>query len=441
MTASSMDASAVVQKRPLRWAFFAHAYNLGDLSRAIEVAKAMKATGAEVRFYHRGGTYVDQLAAAGLQPIPLEPFITESEDAALMDLDQHRAKLGTPFPYSEAKLTAMVESELLALREFQPDGVYCGLNLTCKISVPRLKLPSVALVPTALCPAFCRAGLASFPDAMNTPLLRFLVPGWVKRTIINRVMLGDVAKRTAAVFNRVAARYGAPPIYNLTELVRCELTLLPDHPALSGLPASQLPVGYRYSGPLFARMGLPIPDEVRQVFGRPGLKVYCAMGSSVPAELLKRVVSLLRSVPEYNVVCATTRLLDPAELGPQSDNFYAARYLPALEVNGLADIAVTHGGQGTVQTAVFSGTPIVGIAMQWEQQANLDALARAGAAMRLPLYGVTRESLLGAVETMRATSCRENMERLSRQVRSLNGAEEAVRQMNDWLRERRRGTP
>ena len=414
-----------------RWAFFSHAYNLGDCSRAIEVAKAMRAAGSEVRFFHHGGFHLEQIEQAGFQPVQLEPLVSEAQHRFLMDMDQHRAPIGAPLPFSEEQLTAMVEAELAAFRAYQPDGVFCGLNLSALISVPHARLPMVTFVPTALCPAFFEQGLASFPNAMETNfVLRHLVPEKLKRMIINRVMLGDVAKKSAAVFNRVRARYGLPEIANYTQLVRGDLTLLPDLPELSGLRAELLPAGYEYCGPVFARMDeLPVPAEVERVLARPGPKIYCAMGSSGTPELLKQVFAILRSVPEHNVVCATTTIVDPSELGAPDARFAAVRYLPAHTVCERVDLAVTHGGQGTVQTAAWAGLPLVGVGFQWEQQANLDGYERAGAGVRIPMHSVTRERLLGAVERALTPGYRASAQRLQALVRAHDGATKAVQRM------------
>ncbi len=423
--------------RPPRWAFFCHAYNYGDCSRAIEVAKAMRQAGGVVRFFHRGGDFVEHVRQAGLEPQRLEPQITPEQHRLLMDLDQHRAPVGTPLPYTEENLTAMVESELRALREFRPDGVYCGLNLSSMISAPHAGLPTVTLVPTALCPAFFERRMASFPDAMNrNRWVRHLVAEAIKRELINRIMLGRVAKRSAVVYNRVRARYGLGPIYNYPSLVRGDLTLLPDLPALSGLPAEALPAGYVYSGPLFARREEPIPENVRRVLARAGRKIYAAMGSSGASDVFATVVRALRRDPACSVVVATTNLIDPEAFGPAADNFAAVPFLPAHLVNELVDVAVTHGGQGTVQTAVWAGTPVVGVAFQWEQQANLDALARRGAAVRIPLYAVTERAVLRAVAALLEPSARQNVAALRTLVRATDGASQAVHLMNEFLRER-----
>jgi len=44
----------------------------------------------------------------------------------------------------------------------------------------------------------------------------------------------------------------------------------------------------------------------------------------------------------------------------------------------MADLSVIHGGIGTVMTACLSGTPVVGVGMQPEQEVNLECLVRKG---------------------------------------------------------------
>jgi UDP:flavonoid glycosyltransferase YjiC (YdhE family) len=50
----------------------------------------------------------------------------------------------------------------------------------------------------------------------------------------------------------------------------------------------------------------------------------------------------------------------------------------------MADLAVIHGGIGTVLTAALAGKPVVGVGMQMEQVANLACLERLGFAIRIP---------------------------------------------------------
>lgn len=424
-------------EKKFRWAFFTYAHNYGECSRAVEIGKAMKDAGHSVKFFIHGGRHVDKIREANLPMEILKPEYTDEQDRILMDIDQHRAPIGTPLPFAEAQLAEMVESNISALTAFHPDAVYCGLDLSSFISVQHMKLPMVTLVPTAICPSFFEKGLASFPNAMETnPLVRYLVPSFVKHKSINRIMLGNSAKKTGAVYNKVRQHYGLPPVYNYPSLVRGDLTLLPDLPDLSGLKEEDLPMGYEYSGPVFATLPMPVPEEVRRVFSRPGLKIYLAMGSSGTPDLIKKVSKYLRAMENYNIVCATTTILSPDELGPPSDNFYAARFLPAHLVNEMADIAVIHGGQGTVQTAAWSGTPVVGVGMQWEQQANLDGLVRAGMGIRIPLHSVTRKNILSAVERASGKPFVKRAREVQAIVRKSDGVYATIERMNRFAAEK-----
>ncbi len=64
-------------------------------------------------------------------------------------------------------------------------------------------------------------------------------------------------------------------------------------------------------------------------------------------------------------------------------NVLVTDWVPAVQVNKMADLAVIHGGIGTVMTAALAGKPVVGVGMQMEQVANLACLERLGFAIRV----------------------------------------------------------
>ena len=64
-------------------------------------------------------------------------------------------------------------------------------------------------------------------------------------------------------------------------------------------------------------------------------------------------------------------------------NVLVTDWVPAFQVNRLADLAVIHGGIGTVMVAALAGKPVVGVGMQMEQVANLACLERLGFAIRV----------------------------------------------------------
>ena len=402
-------------------AFFAYAYNLAETTRGIEVARALRDRGANIHFFTHGGPHESHIVEADFPLTTLQPLITPEKHAFLLDLDQGR-RVGQPFTADE--LAAHVEAEVAALRELCPAAVYAGMNLPCAISVRALGIPLIYLLPASGTPAYFRHGLATFPEARENWLTLRLPQRWKDRLFNWTMAHWRIGLRS---FNQVARRYGAPTARTAWDVVTGDLNLLTDLPELSGLPAESLPPTHHYIGPLFAHLPLPMPPEVQRVFGRPGLKVFCAMGSSAPAHVLRTAALALRD-SSHNVVIATTSILDPAELEPLPENVYATRYLPAPQVNEMADVAVIHGGQGTVQTTCWAGTPAVGVAFQFEQQGNLDMLVRAGMGIRIPLRAFARERLLKEVERVAGDPrYSQNARRIQALVRATDGAANAAR--------------
>jgi len=418
----------------LKWAFFSYGHNLGDFTRALETAKGMKDSGAQVKFFNHGGVHNKLIAEAGLDEENLQPELSWEQHQIIMDINRYKAPVGTPLPVTKEEWIKMAEADLKAFADYQPNGVYAGLNLSCMISVPYAKLPMVTQVPTVNCPAFIYREMYNMPNTMEKNLfMRYILPAVIKRKIMKRVLLADSAKASLTTFNEARAHFGLKPIYNITDLVRGDITLLPDLPVLSGLPEEELTKGYFYTGPIFSKMEMSVPDEVKWVFSQPGINVFCSLGSSGYPETLRLIIETLKNEPGLNVVCATTTILKPEELGPNTDNFYATEFLPAHLVNEMADIAVTHGGQGTIQTAVWAGTSVVGIGFQAEQQANIDGIARAGMAIRIPIYEVSPKRIIRAVRKVSSKEYRQNAQKMQQIVRATDGVKKSVELMNKFV--------
>lgn len=423
-----------MKESDLKWAFFTYGHNLGDFTRALETAKGMKNTGAAVKFFNHGGVHNKMISEAGIEEEDLFPEITWEQHQVIMDINRYKAKVGTPLPISKEQWIKMAEADLNALAAYKPDGVYAGLNLSCMISIPYAKLPMVTQVPTVNCPAFIHKEMYNMPNTMERSFfIRHVVPGAIKRKIMKRILLKDSAKASLTTFNEARKHFGLKPIYNITDLVRGDITLLPDLPILSGLAEKDLTPGYYYTGPIFSMMDMPIPEEIKKVFSRPGINIFCSLGSSGFPEVLKTIIATLRQKEEFNVVCSTTTILEPEDLGPNTENFYACKFLPAHLVNEMADIAITHGGQGTIQTAVWAGTPVIGIGFQAEQQANIDGIARAGMAIRIPIYAVSPKRILSAVKKVTKDKFKNNARIMQEKVRAVDGVKKSVQVMNDFV--------
>ena len=190
----------------------------------------------------------------------------------------------------------------------------------------------------------------------------------------------------------MAAELGVAPIPSFAALLLGDLTLVTDVPEVLGICRAEIdawtprdPSRYRpgtrlrYAGPIYAELDLPVPAEVEQFLTGQGPVIYVAITSS-PAALVRRVVAQLSTLGVRILVAGTIH--DLSDL--QSDDVLAAGVLPSQQIMTQVDLGVISGGQGSVQSALASGLPFVGIPLQPEQDANVVLAERQGAARRVP---------------------------------------------------------
>jgi UDP:flavonoid glycosyltransferase YjiC (YdhE family) len=111
--------------------------------------------------------------------------------------------------------------------------------------------------------------------------------------------------------------------------------------------------------------------------------IYFAMGSSGTAEIVAKIVESFEGQP-YHVIAPVKFQLDMVPGARVPSNVFVTCWVPAIQTNKTADLAVIHGGIGTVMAAALAGKPVVGVGMQMEQVANLACLVRKGFAIRVP---------------------------------------------------------
>jgi UDP:flavonoid glycosyltransferase YjiC (YdhE family) len=73
-------------------------------------------------------------------------------------------------------------------------------------------------------------------------------------------------------------------------------------------------------------------------------------------------------------------------------------FLPVDKIASMVNVVLMHGGQGTVQSALAAGVPIVGVAMQFEQHFNLANVERHGAGIQLSQESWTVDNIHAALK-------------------------------------------
>ena len=398
-------------------------YNLAETGRMLEIAKAVKES-FNVLFMSYGGRFEGLIEEAGFALRKMEPRLTAKK------LNKLRVVLSgetwnTVGYFTADELAPRVESELALFNEVKPVAVLTGWCLSVTLSTRVAQVPFVNVLHSTSITEYYEAGLQTWPDRLYW-LRRFFSDERLNRRINRRIL---TIKFPLRPYHRIGKRYDLKPFKNFVELLEGDYTLLADIPEWVGLP--RVAPNKRYMGPLVAKIETEVPREVVEI-PRDKPIIYFAMGSSGKPKLVAEILEGFAGKP-YRVIAPVKGLIESSDIRVPS-NVIVTAFLPAHKVNPVAEVSVIHGGQNTVMNACLSGTPIVGMGMHPEQEANLEACVRKGFAIRLNKWRDSATRVLEAIDTQLAnTSAKDKVETFRRQLERWDGPRSAAGFLNETL--------
>lgn len=366
-------------------ALLPHCGFLSETSRMLHIAQALLAQGEAVCIATHGGPYTRVLDDAGMPYTRLAPAMDGTRCASFLRDLVRIGKPGVRLQPAE-EVRASVEAEAAFLRQCGARAVVIGFTLTAYLSSRVVGIPLIASHGASYVPPVFERGLAPVPTTMPIPGTEWL-PDWLKRKLAN----GGPTRLTdpTRFLNDVAAELGVEPVPTLAALMLGDLTLVTDVPEVLGIPAAELetwqprrPQAFRpgtrlaYTGPLFAQLDVPMPPALEAFLDERRPTALVVLSSATP-ELVRAVALRVRAAGARVVVGATIHDIEPFD----DPDILVAGILPNHRVMPRVDIAVTMGGQGTVQTAMASGTPLVALPLHPEQELNVDLAVRHGAGL------------------------------------------------------------
>lgn len=459
-TDTTIEASAATrQQQKIKIAVFTLFLNAGETTRAVEIASAVRDMAeqqqrglppVEIRFFTTIYSHDDP-------KISYEHFVKDAGfDITRIgpgySREQWRTKLerehdGLEFLQSSdvQEHNSVFQETLTVIKEYGPslilhgflDGALCG-----KI----LKIPSIAYLPLPLSEEFCLNNM--FPDIPEDQQKYglSLLPQSVRRFLLHKILMLPFLPTFGAqpTLRKVAVMNGweVEGRGTLIDMNNADLILVNDLPGnYEGVPLVE---NTHITGPVFphnddSKKAPEIETEILRVFNpKNSNKVFISMGSSGHKKHLLEAIKAV-STGEYNVVavvppsiCSLDEL--QGELGDLPSSVYLTnKFIPAKHVNRLADIAIIHGGQGTVQTAMGSGTPVVSIAFQPEQRWNLDWVVKRGAGIRLDQNEWNASLITKLVQQILSNkSYKESAIAVQTEMNSSNGNLESAKKILDF---------
>lgn len=390
-------------------------FDLAETTRMLEVGRASR-NDFRVEAMCYGGRFTHLLAEAGFTCHCLSPHLAADRIEQLARA--LRMERGGRM-FSTEELAARVDSELALYAELRPAAIVTGFVLSTCLSARIAGVPLVTVAPLPVTRPFFEAGMATFPERFDIGPIR-LIPRSLKNAATN--WWGLNTRQWLGPFNTVARRHGLRGFSRLVDLVEADEMLITNVPEIVGL--TDLPPHWRYVGPIFAHLEGQVPDEVRQL-PRDRPLVYFSMGSLPNPRIAERLLELLGQLPVRAVAPAGAWLRDRTFAVP--DNVLLFDLLPAHKVCPLFDVALIHGGEGTVQTACATGVPFVGIGFTPEQEANIGFMVRQGTAVRLTRRELDVEHVGQALRQLLSPQVRERAAEVQELFAAWDGPANAAR--------------
>jgi len=389
----------------------------------IEIYRAVRKRGINPIVATHGGQYEFLLQQEHVPYFRMEPYFSNERAEKFISINRMEDLFGEFYEAPELRDHVGYEIEFFKSRNIR--FVHGGFTLSNSISA-RAVGARYSVAHSMVPPIFERK-MQPWPDELDWWITR-LIPEPIKRNFINRAMLHS--KRFASPFNRVSKDYGIVPFRSFLEVMLGDLTYVSDMPEILGIgqeefaswkPTPSLysrPLAFKIVGPIFAHFTDDIPDSIKEFVETKGKKIYVAL-TSTKREYVDAVYQDLRKRSE-RVIFATNIHADVVK---NSENIRVFDYLPSHKVMPLVDLAIIHGGQGAVQTAIASGIPVVGFPLQPEQKFNLKALEARGAGICMPLSELLKGSLPEAVDQILGNPAfRESAKRLKAAQEQYDGA-------------------
>lgn len=414
MPEGTTGRAVIARKSTSRVLFAPETFNFAEVTRAIEVARRMPPDVECVfaGFSRRNSEYIK---AAGFEFRLLTPYLSDEEGQLALAFDQGRS---LHHPFTAHMLAQRVASERVLLRCLRPDAVVIGVTPSQFISARGECVPLVFIRPFAYSLAHLEA------------IRKVGATGFLPRTTPEECLVDDAAARLLRVVgtrmplsravHQVARANGVSLPRGLFAGLTADLNLIASAPHL--LPRwLEMPEGHRVVGPVYAHLRGKVPAIVADLAAGPQPLVYFAMGSSGNRDL---VLDVLRGLgrADCQVLAPVRSHIRDEDLDTLPLNVHVTDWIPAHQLGDAVELAITHGGEGTVQTSCVQGWPFIGIPLQLEQRFNVQRCVAFGSARLVSQSQARRADWAGLVhETLADDVMRSRARRMAKLMEGLDG--------------------
>jgi UDP:flavonoid glycosyltransferase YjiC (YdhE family) len=420
--------------------------DLGLLTRSLPIARELRERGHKVFFYNPAKAPRKLISDAGIDNIPSKwPFLyLIGGDSSLprflqflgskhlfrdlgiiASVRKHLQRFETPEIWNtdqfmhlmmldENYIRVEVRHMIDVINELEPDAVVDFWSLSTCIAARITGKPLITVIQADMHPQ--SQGFIWWREAPE-----------------------DVPTPTPAI-NRVLADYNLKPVNKTAELFVGNKTLVVGIPETDPLPVT---AEVTYLGAvLWERPGEKLPDWVDMPDPiRPLIWIYSGNPRYMPgshsvfdsSSVIYACIEAFKG-RDVRVVLSSGHQPLPKNVLPLPSNFRYVPFLPGLTMAKKSDLLIHHGGYGSCQTGLFTGTPALIIPTYSERESNARRVAAVGAGdFVLPSSDGSRLKRVDAGEVFEKanrilsdSSYKENAMRISEKLQAYDGERSAA---------------
>jgi len=409
---------------------------LGETLPQVKIAKKYIKKGGKAIFFSHGGKFQHLAQEIGCDVVKLKNLGWKD---AMVGVDRSKTSFERQqfIVYNKKTIEPIVKSEIEAFKKKGIDLVISCFNPTCSISTKVLEIPLIILISGTTSSVYYRSGFATFPENYENIFTRIL-PSSFKNYLTRWLLLNN--KLLVKDFNRVANKYNIKKFSTLNEILESDYTLLCDDINFLGIkPTKRFPVE-NFIGPVSMELSKSKSDglenDIKKHLKRSGKSILFTMGSAssnIDSSISKIFLKVLKRLnqTDYNVIVVSGKI--PIKMIPKTnENILLKKFIKSPQaLHKMVDLAIIHGGRGTVYNVAYSGKPSIGIPFFIEQQYNIESLVRNKAGIMISSKFFSSYKLMNSINTIfeNYDFYLENSKKLSKKLSRINGEERALKRI------------
>ena len=384
------------KKKPLI-GFFPLFYNLAETGRAVSIASWYRKYNGKVIFFSHGGNYEYLARDYGFEVFKVDNLFTDDFIKRFVGIirKERKGKLLSP-----DVLKKIVQNEINAFKKTQIKLIVTTHNFFSSISARAVKIPLICI--TTEPGRFHK----SIPDLYENTFTR-IIPKTIKIPVFNWLITHS--KKYIKTYNSVAKTFGLKSFKTTIKIGEGDYTFATNFLEFINIfPNQQILPSENYIGiilleHLFKNIFLEeqvkeINNRIEKFLEKPGKSILLSMGSSGNKDLFLKILRALEKT-SYKIIVIYANILDEQNLPKFRNNILLEKFVPSIAyLHKKVDLAIIHGGQGTVYSAAYAGRPIIGFPMQYEQHLNLEKMVGHGSGIMLSKKFFNEKKLLSSID-------------------------------------------